>query len=84
MIAIVLTLERTKHFLAGFVSCSSEDVEIVRHLPTNLIFGYAANGSIFGQHRDIAQIVQFAEDAQLRKLGDASYENKTQIWVAGL
>ena len=39
--------------------------------------------SIFRQHADIFNIVQFTEDAQLRELGDARQEYEAKVGVAG-
>ena len=33
-------------------------------------------------HRNIGDIIQFAEDTELRKPGDTGEEDKAEIWVA--
>ena len=32
-------------------------------------------------HGDVGDVVQFAEDAELGKLGDACEEDETEIWL---
>lgn len=43
----------------------------------------AADGGVFRQHADVFNVVQLAEDAQLRELGNARQEHEAQVRVAG-
>ena len=50
----------------------------------HFLFANATNSGIRFIHADILDVVQFAEDAQLRKFRDACQEHETQIRVARL
>ena len=45
---------------------------------------YTADGGIIRVHADVLDVVQLAEDAQLRELGYACKEDEPQPGVAGL
>ena len=61
-----------------------KNVNIVSHLCLHFLHRDTADGGKVGKHTDVLQIVQFAENAQLRKLGDAREEHEPQIGVTVL
>ena len=54
------------------------------HIVLQFRLGNAADGGILRHHRDILQIVQLAENAELCKLVDSGNENEPQIRVQTL
>ena len=84
MVTVVLAFEQSKYFFSAFLFLFSKFVQIVCHLRADFLFADAADGCKRWQHGDVLQIVQLAEDAKLRELGDAREENKMQMGVAVL
>ena len=82
MITIVVHFQ----FFDGSFSCGAQRfcqfINVVRHLGEQLLLGDSTYSRIFPVHRNIGDIIQFAEDAKLRKLGDTGEEDKAEIRVA--
>ena len=54
------------------------------HVVLQFRLGNSTNSGIVRHHRDILQIVQLAENAELCKLVDSCDENEPQVWVKAL
>jgi len=76
MIAVVIVLKL--HY--GFLSCDGhffcKTVNVVRHLREQFLLGDAANAGIGFVHADIGDVVQLAEDAELREFSDTCKEHE--------
>ena len=84
VIAVILLLQSLDGLFASYLLGLGEIVDIVGHLSEHLVLGYATHRGIVGTHGDVLQVVKFAEDAELRELGDAGEEKKFQMRVAVL
>ena len=82
MITVILPFKTLHSTFARGLLGLSKIVKIVCHGSDHLLFGDAAYAGIVWSHGYVLQIVEFAEDAELRELGDAREEDKMQIWVA--
>ena len=73
-------------FSEALVRCDAERggiiLDISRHLRADLILANAAYGGKGGQHGDVLEVVQLAEDTQLREFHDAGDEDKLKVRVA--
>ena len=49
----------------------------------HFLFRDATDGGVFRQHADVLDIIQFAEDAELRELSNTGEEDETQVRVTG-
>ena len=81
MISVILLLQSSDGFFASYLPSLGEVIEIVGHLRQHLLLGYAAYSGIVGAHGYVLEVVQLAEDAELRKLRYAGEEDKLQIRV---
>ena len=59
-----------------------KSVDVITHLCKHFLFGDAADAGIRFVHAHIFDIIQLAEDAQLRKLRNARQEDETEQWLA--
>ena len=84
MIAVIVLFQLTDDFVAGNLQLVSQKIKIIGHLGLHLLFTDTAEGSVWLVHADILNVVQFAENTQLRELRDACQEHETQIRVARL
>ena len=84
MITVIVFLQFGNRFLPSQFLRFCQFVYILRHLRKHFLLGDAADARILIIHRDIGDIVQLAEDAELRELGDAREENEMQMGVAVL
>ena len=59
-----------------------KSIDIIAHLCKHFLLGDTADAGVRLVHTHILDIVQLAEDAQLRKLRDARQEDKSEQWLA--
>ncbi len=84
MIAVVFLLEPCECLVYAEVQTFGKQLHIGQHPRVQLIATDATNGRILVIHGDVEQVVQFAENAQLRELGDAREEHEFEIRVEHL
>ena len=84
MITVIVFLQFGNRFLTGQFLRFCQFVYILRHLRKHFLLGDAADARILIIHRDIGDIVQLAEDAELRELGDAREEDEAEIRLTSL
>ena len=84
VIAVVVVLQLLQRLFAAQFQAGSQHIQVLVHLRFHLFLSDATDGGIFGQHTDVLDVVQLAEDAQLRELGDTRQEHEAQIGVASL
>ena len=82
MVAVVILLQLCHHLPRRQLVGLSQTGDAVLHVVQQFRFRYAADAGIVILHGDVADIVQFAEDAELREFRDAGEEDEAQIWVA--
>ena len=82
MIAVIILFQLVDYLLFRYVSSSGKLLNIFRHLHQKFFFGDATDTSIVIIHGYVGDVVQFAEDADLRELGDACQEDKAQFCFA--
>ena len=83
MVTVVIVLEFLHGLFAAYAHPSGQNVQVLVHLGGHFLFRDAADGGVFRQHADVFNVVQLAEDAQLRELGNARQEHEAQVRVAG-
>ena len=81
MVAIVVVCERFHRFFPILSNAFAEHFHVRSHLRFNFLLCDAANASIFRQHAEIVDVVQFAEDADLREFCDTRQKDKAQVGV---
>ncbi len=81
MVTIIVIRQFIQTFIVCLVESLSQSFHVGLHRSDQLRLANAANGRIAIEHTDIINIVQFAEDAELREFGDAGDENELQIRV---
>ena len=83
MIAIVGFGEFVDGLVEGDALPLGQTHEVVVHILKDFLLREPADGRKLGLHTDIDEVVEFAEDAHLRKLRDARQEYEAQVRVAG-
>ena len=72
-------------FLDGFLPTKflmlGKSVDIIAHLCKHFLLGDAADAGIRFVHAHIFDVIQFAEDAELREFRDARQEDETEHWL---
>ena len=81
MIAVVESRQFCQAFLIRHAKGFTQRCHIRFHLSGKLCLADAADGGILVEHADIIEVVELAEDAELRELGNAGDESELQIWV---
>ena len=84
MIAIVHSLQFYECLVATFTQLLRQPFDIRVQLSGEFFLGDAAECLVVGGHRDVVEVVERAEDAHLRELGDAGDEDELQVVVEGL
>ena len=84
MIAIVIGRQLCHGFVVGAVLIRSQFVDFGFEIAEHFFLRNAADGSVFGLKTDVAQIVEYGEERDLRKLGDACDEDKLLVFVVRL
>ena len=82
MVTVVIVLEFLHGLFAAYAHPFGQNVQVLVHLSGHFLFCDAADGSVFRQHTDILNVIQFTENAQLRELGDSGKEHETQVRIA--
>ena len=83
-VAVILFFQLLVHLLGGTLIFLCQHGNVGGHVMGEFILGDAADGRVLGIHRDIRQVVDGGEDAQLRELGDARDETETDHRLVGL
>ena len=81
MIAIIELRQLCQAFLIRHIQGFTHSLNIRLHLRGKLCLADATDSRILVEHADIVKVVEFAEDAELRELGNTRNEGKLQIWV---
>ena len=78
MITVVVVFQRFYCFLTSQLQFVCKTVNICRHLAEQLFFCNSTNSGIFLIHAYIVDVVQLAEDAELREFCDTRQEHEAQ------
>ena len=81
MITVVVLTQLFQAFVVCKAKSTTKGLYVGMHHRGEFRKAYAADGGVLVEHADVLQIVQFAEDAELREFGDAGNENKLQVRV---
>ena len=81
MIAVILLYESRNRPFTCRLPCLGEVIYIVGHGCKHLLLRYATYSGIVGAHGYILQVVQLAENAELREFCDAREEHELQIRI---
>ena len=84
MISVVIVFQLFQQLFTAQPHPVRHQVYVLAHLREHLLLCYTADSGIVRVHADILDVVQLAEDTQLRELGDACQEDESQPGVAGL
>ena len=71
-----LLIRNTKSFTHSF--------NIRFHLRGKLSLADTADGRVLVEQTDVVEVVEFAEDAELRELGNTRDEGELQVWIKHL
>ena len=82
MIAIIMTFQLLDGFFPAEFQFLSQFINIIAHLGQQFLLGDTADAGIRHLHTHILDVVQLAEDAELRELRDACQEHKSEQWLA--
>ena len=81
MITIIELRQLCQAFLIRHIQGFTHSLNIRLHLRGKLCLADATDRRILVEHADIVEVVEFAEDAELRELGDTCDEGELQVWV---
>ena len=84
VIAVIIAFQLVQQIFFCRIQLVRKHLQVCIHLRAHLVFGYAADGCILFCHAYVLDVVQFAEDTELRELGDACQEDIAQVRVACL
>ena len=73
-----MVFELLDGFLPAQFQMLGKSVDVIVHLGQQFLFGDTADTGIRLIHAHVGDIVQLAEDAQLRELRDACQEDETE------
>ena len=79
MIAVIESRQLSQAFLIRHAKGFAQCLNIRFHLRNKFRLADAADGRILVEHADIVEVVELAEDAELRKLSDARDETELQV-----
>ena len=83
MVTVIIRFQGTQGTLRRNAEVVGQTTDTLTHMLTHLLLRDATEGGVLREHADILDIVQLAEDAQLRELRDTCQEYETQIRIAG-
>ena len=83
MVTVIIRFQGTQGTLRRNAEVVGQTTDILAHLLTHFLLRDATERGVLREHADILDIVQLAEDAQLRELRDTCQEYETQIRIAG-
>ena len=81
MIAIIMIFQFLDGLLPAQFLMLGKSVDIIAHLGQQFLLGDTADAGVRLIHAHILDIVQLAEDAQLRKLRNARQEDEAKHWL---
>ena len=84
MIAVIILLKHPCHLFLAHPIVLRHQFDVLAQGGGEFLLGNAADGSKLWVHRDVGQIVDGAEDAELRELGDSRDEGESPILVTFL
>ena len=84
MITVVESCQLCQTFLIRHTQVFSQCLYIRFHLSGKFLLADTADSRILVEHTDVIEVIQFAEDAELRELGDTRDEGKLQVWIEHL
>ncbi len=84
MIAVIESCQLCQAFLIRHTQVFSQCLYIRFHLSGKFLLADTADSRILVEHTDVIEVIEFAEDAELRELGDTRDEGELQIWVEHL
>ena len=84
MITVISLFQFQHRFLFAHFLRNGKPFYVSRHPFQHFLLRNATNGSVRLVHTDIRDIVQLAEDAELRELGDAGQKHESQIGITRL
>ena len=84
MIAVVIGRQLRHGFVVGVVLIRSQLVDFGFEIAEHFFLRNTADGSVFRFKTDVAQVVEYGEERDLRKLGDARDEDKPLVFVVRL
>ena len=83
MVSVIVLLQLRAGLSVGLSVVQCEGPDILVEVPEELGFAHAADVGVFFSHRDILQVVEVAEDADLAELGDPREECEADVSVFG-
>lgn len=81
MVTIVVFPQLGDSLLPAQLQFHGQFVYVIAHLRQELLIGDATHASVWLIHAHVLDVVQLAENAQLRELGDACQEHEAQHWL---
>ena len=81
VIAVIKMCQLRQALLVCHAKGFAQRLHIRFHLRSKFGLADTTDGWILVEHADVIEIVEFAEDAELREFGDTRDEGKLQIWV---
>ena len=81
MIAVVMIEELVNDLLMAVVVFLCQHTDSLLEVVFQLLYCYAAHSRILRQHRDVVQVIELREDAELRELRDACDEDETEVGI---
>ena len=82
VITVIMVFKLLDGLLPAQFKMLGKSVDVIAHLGQQFLFGDTADTGIRLIHAHVGDIVQLAEDAQLRKLRNARQENEAKQWLA--
>ena len=84
VVAVVHALQFAQRGVEGLAAFLGQQLNVGPQGGEQLLLADAADGLVVSLHGDVVQLVELAEHAHLRKLGDAGDEGKLQVVVLAL
>ncbi len=84
MIPVIILLQQLPRLLKPNIQPLRQRLDRLTHPVVNLCPGDSADRRIFRHHRNIHQVIQFTEYAQLRELGYPRDENEPKVRIQTL
>jgi hypothetical protein len=78
VITIIMVFQLLDGLLPAQFQMLGKSIDIIAHLGQQFLLGDAADAGVWLVHTDIRDVIELAEDAELRELRDARQEDETE------